>query len=281
MNNKITTDVIYFDFSKAFDTVNHDKILHKLKHSYAIDGPLLNYICQYLKNREQRVALGNHLSSQKSVLSGVPQESILGPLLFVLFINDLPTGLSEDTSIALYADDTKIWRAIKNDKDREMLQLDINLLNSWAERNLMSFHPDKCKVLTIHNSKNIYHDKPSPYFLGSTSLKSIEVEKDLGVDMTPKLDWEHQIVRLCSQASQKLGLLRRNCFFVNDTKRSRTLYLTIVRSLFEHCSVIWRPTNIALTNKLEGIQKRALKWVLHEEGISYSPKTTYWRKLKV
>ena len=149
----------------------------------------------------------------------------------------------------------------------------------------MNFHPDKCKVLTVHNTHSVYHGSPdntvfSPYFLGSTPLKSVNVEKDLGVDITPKLNWEHQVLRLCSKAAQKLGLLRRCCFFVNDTWRARTLYITIVRSLFESCAVVWRPTSIALLSKLESIQKRGIKWILNEENISYSSSEIYHRKCK-
>ena len=254
MNNKIRTDIVYFDFSKAFDSVNHDLILKKLKFNYGIDGLLLNFLREYLINRSQSVVLGNYTSSPKPVVSGVPQGSILGPLLFVLFINDLPNGLSKDTSIALYADDTKIWRSIVTKDDVLCLQNDITTLNIWAHTNLMKFHPDKCKVLTVHNTRNVYHgDDKNPvysgYFLGNSALVSVGVEKDLGVDMTPKLRWDHQVDRLCSKASQKLGMLRRNCYFVEDTKRSRTLYLAIVRSLFQHCSIIWRPTNLNLNSK--------------------------------
>ena len=282
MNNKVRTDVVYFDFSKAFDSVHHDIILKKLKYDYGIDGLLLNFICNYLKEREQTVVLGNCKSSPKNVLSGVPQGSILGPLLFVLFINDLHRGLSNDTSIALYADDTKIWRAIKNEGDTNILQMDIDLLNHWTVINRMKFNLDKCHVLTLHNSNKNYHieGENSPYTLGSVPLKTVDMEKDLGVDMTPKLNWEHQINRLCSKASQKLGLLRRNCFFVKDFNRARVLYIALVRSIFESCSVIWRPTNISLMRKVEGIQKRALKWVFGEENISYSCQSVYWKKCK-
>ena len=148
----------------------------------------------------------------KPVVSGVPQGSILGPLLFVLFINDLPSGLSKDTQIRLYADDTKIWRAIDSNNDIINLQSDIDILNTWAYKNLMKFHPDKCKVLTVHNSHHIFHGVGgktvfSPYTLDSYPLKSVDIEKDLGVDITPKLNWEHQVTRLCSKAAQKLGLL--------------------------------------------------------------------------
>ena len=282
MNSRLRTDVIYFDFAKAFDSVNHDIILRKLKNDYGIDGMLLKFICNYLKDRKQSVVLGNHRSSSKSVLSGVPQGSILGPILFVLFINDLHHGISEGTNMSLYADDTKIWRVISSESDIKSLQNDIDTLISWTKRNLMKFNKDKCKVLTVHNSHKIYHIEGvnSPYSLEGFPLKTVEVEKDLGVDITPKLNWEHQILRLCSKASQKLGLLRRNCYFVNDKRRARVLYITLVRSIFQSCSVVWRPTNKTLLTRVESIQKRALKWVLNEENLSYSCPVVYVRKCK-
>ena len=133
----LSTDVVYFDFSKAFDSVNHDLILDKLKNYYSIDGRLLKFLKNYLCNREQRVVLDGVKSPAKPVISGVPQGSILGHILFVLFINDLHQGISTDTRIALlslYADDTKIWRSIKNEEDIAQLQRDINILcpTLWA-----------------------------------------------------------------------------------------------------------------------------------------------------
>ena len=98
--------------------------------------------------------------------------------------------------------------------------------------------------------------------------------------MTPKLNWAEQCNRLCSKASQKLGLVRRNCYFVNDTAKARSLYIALVRSLFESCCIIWRPTNQTLSDKIERIQKRAIKWILSEEAISYSSWEVYIRKCK-
>ena len=149
----------------------------------------------------------------------------------------------------------------------------------------MKFHPGKCKVLTFHKTHKCYHGLEgtvvfSPYFLVNHPLKSINVEKDLGVDMTPKLNWDHQVTRLCSAAAQKLGLLRRSCFFVNDTKRARTLYITIVRSLFQSCVEVWRPTSANLISKFESIQKRGIKWILSEESLSYSSEEMYLRKCR-
>ena len=106
------TDVIYFDFAKAFDSVNHDLILHKLKYIYGIDGRMLKFLRSYLHEQKQRAVLDNHMSNEVKVLSGVPQSSILGPLLFVLFINDIYANIDANTNIELYADDTKIWRQI-------------------------------------------------------------------------------------------------------------------------------------------------------------------------
>ena len=248
LNNGKRTDVVYFDFAKAFDSVSHDLILHKLKYMYNVDGTLLKFICNYLQHREQRVVLGSQNSSMKSVLSGVPQGSILGPLLFVLFINDLPEGLSDGTNLALYADDTKIWRLIESEADHDILQKDIAYLNSWAIRNKMKFHPSKCKVLSVRSSPPPLHgilpDIEYLYSLGDSYLDYVDLEKDLGVDITPKLNWLEQCDRLYSKASQKLGLLRRNCYFVKDKARARSLYIALIRSLFESCSIIWRPTKV-------------------------------------
>ena len=149
LNKGIDTDVIYFDFAKAFDTVNHDILLHKLKYNFKIDGALLKFLTCYLKDRKQRVVIGNCQSSLLDVNSGVPQGSILGPLLFAIFINDLPSGLSAETNLAMYADDTKIWRQIVSIRDCYILQNDIDYMQNWAIENKMKFHPKKCKVLQV------------------------------------------------------------------------------------------------------------------------------------
>ena len=121
LHEKIGTDVIYFDFAKAFDTVSHKLILNKLKTQCNIDGTLLKFFTEYLRSRKQHVILDNVISECVDVLSGVPQGSILGPLLFVLFINDIHTNIDKDTNIALFADDTKIWRDINSEADCEIL----------------------------------------------------------------------------------------------------------------------------------------------------------------
>ena len=126
LNSNNLIDVIYFDFAKAFDTVNHNIILLKLKNEYKIDGLMLKFVKEYLHGRIQRVAVNGTLSDTRPVKSGVPQGSILGPLLFVLFINYMQSRISPGTKIALYADDTKIWRHILTPNDHKILQKDID-----------------------------------------------------------------------------------------------------------------------------------------------------------
>ena len=160
LNNKSKVDVIYFDFAKAFDSVSHDLILKKSKHEYKVDGLMVRFIKSYLQGRQQQVVIGGVASSQ--VKSGLPQGSILGTLLFVLFINGMFECVSQKTDIALYADDTKIWREIKISEDKFILQSDIDKLFEWSNRNKMKFHPSKSKVLSISEIYSItYHSQYS------------------------------------------------------------------------------------------------------------------------
>ena len=172
---------------------------------------MLKFLTNYLSGRKQRVVIGSESSDFLPVHSGVPQGSILGPILFVLFINDIPEGLSRGTKIALYADDTKIWRRITSNDDYYILQYDISYLNSWAICNKMNFHPSKCKVLSI--SKRDITD-PFVFSLGQSILENTPSEKDLGVIMTPQLNFDSQCSELYSKACQKLGLVKRNGFLL-------------------------------------------------------------------
>ena len=286
LNDNIRTDVIYFDFAKAFDSVNHDLILLKLKNKFGIDGRLLKFITDYLRDRQQQVLISGKFSSMKNARSGVPQGSILGPLLFIIFIDDIAGGISPGTHLSLYADDTKIWRQIFSDTDILRLQKDIDYLHDWSLSNKMRFHPDKCKVLSVTGkvSEALSLLSVLPFYnfiysMGGISLDYVEFEKDLGVIVTKNLNWQEQCSKVLSKANQKLGMARRNCYFVQDENRRRVLYLTLVRSLFEHCSVIWRPVTKSQISKLEGLQKRAIKWILHEEYSSYS-QSTYIQKCR-
>ena len=274
LNDRSRTDVVYFDFAKAFDSVNHDVILAKLKNQFKIDGKLLRILVNYLQDREQCVVVGGCVSGNRAVASGVPQGSILGPLLFVLFINDMADVVSEGTSLLLYADDTKLWRKIVHWFDHLQLQLDILSLYKWSIDNLMTFHPDKCKVLSVSFQRTVNHLPFMTFFYNldgsdNTELEFVDSEKDLGVMISSKLSWVEQIDSLYTKASSRLGLVKRMCHFVKCESQRRVLYLSLVRSLFEHGAVIWHPSP-AQVDRLEKIQRKGVKWILNERDHHYN-----------
>ena len=267
LNECSRTDIIYFDFAKAFDSVNHDIILNKLKIQFDIDGQLLKFFVSYLKGRVQRVVVGGEFSEAQSVLSGVPQGSILGPTLFVLFINDIGNEIDPMSTIKLYADDTKLYRKISKSNDHEVLQKDINSLNDWALRNKMKFHPNKCKVLSVSLKRTVEN---YIYKLGNMPITYVSSEKDLGVKFNSGLTWTDHCNFIYSKANRMLGLARRTCYFISNVSKKRSIYLALVRSQFEHCSPVWRPGNITSIMKIESIQKKAVKWILGKPIYNYS-----------
>jgi endonuclease/exonuclease/phosphatase family metal-dependent hydrolase len=277
LNNKSRIDVIYFDFAKAFDSVSHDLILNKLKFNYNIDGLMLKFVKSYLEGRKQQVVIGGYKSSILTVKSGVPQGSILGPLLFVLFINDMFSCISEGTNIALYADDTKIWREILSFSDHHVIQNDINRLYDWSLRNKMVFHPKKCKALAITLQRNVLDNLPFNNFVytlnesdSDSDIDSVQSQADLGVQINTRFTWGAHCDSLVSKASSRLGLLRRTCHFTTDRRQKRSFYLALVRSIFEHCSVVWSPQSSTHMERFAAIQKRAIKWINGEQFTSYS-----------
>ena len=204
-----------------------------------------------------------------------------GPLLFVLFINDLHDVISPGTEIALYADDTKIWRQIHTETDCYSLDNDISAMVCWASENLMTFHPKKCKIVSV--AGKIFLDclpfqRIFPYSMNDVILDHEKSEKDLGLMVCSNLSWIKHQDAILSKAISQFNLLRRTCHFVLNPTKKRTLYLTIVRSLFEHCGNIWAPSQDAIKNRFEPFQKRCIKWILNEQIESYSD-SLYYSKL--
>ena len=152
---------------------------------------------------------------------------------FVLFINDIGIGINDGSKLSLYADDTKLYRIIKNLSDNVKLQKDIDLLHDWAVLNKMKFHPNKCKILSV-TLKRI--TSQYVYKLADTPIQFVNTEKDLGVNFNSALTWTEHCNYLYSKANSKLGLARRTCNFISNVRKKRSIYLAVVRSQLEHCS---------------------------------------------
>ena len=271
----VRTDIIYFDFKRAFDTCNHDIILHKLKSKFGVDGMLLRYIKNYLRDRKQKVVIEGESSDVLPVILGVPQGSLLGPILFTMFINDIFEQVTEGTQILLYADDTKIWREIKCWNDHISLQRSVSNLYDWSVKNKMFFHPDKCKVLSVSPTGASCQFSTLPFFqfyytLNDSIIDYVPQQTDLGLYVCSNLNWSSHCEYITSSMTTKFNLLRRTCYFLRNSANKRSLYLTMVRSLTEHCSPIW--CNIGRTQLLllEKLQKRVVKWIRNEPLESYT-----------
>ena len=186
------TDAILLDFSKAFDKVDHEGLLSKLDH-LGINGPLLKWARSFLVGREQRVVVEGMESTPSKVLSGVPQGTVLGPLFFLIYINDISKGLSEGTKIRLFADDSLLYRTIESPSDAAILQKDLNTLQLWEKKWKMEFHPGKCQLLRITNKNEPI--KPT-YFIHDTPISETDSAKYLGVVIDNKLKWTKQYSNL-------------------------------------------------------------------------------------
>ena len=261
----LPVDIIYLDFRKAFDAVPHQRLIEKLK-SFGISGNLLEWLKCFLIGRKQRVVIGEEQSSWSEVKSGIPQGSVLGPVLFVIFINDIPRALQNATKI--FADDTKAYKAVRNIEDQASLQNDVDSAFNWSQKWQMKFNIDKCHSLPMGHS-NLHY----PYQIDGTIIDSVEEEKDLGVIIDSKLSFHRHIMEIVKKANNTLGCIRRTIKF-KDRNIMLPLYNAHVRSRLEYASVIWNPYRQDDIQAIERVQRRATKLIRGMRGLSYTERLT-------
>lgn len=274
-------DAILLDFSKAFDKVPHARLLTKLAY-YGVRNDTLKWISAFLSQRQQQVALEGVLSSPVGVQSGVPQGTVLGPLLFLAFINDLPESV-QFSSVKLFADDSLLFKRISSPADSLQLQQDLSSLEQWESTWQMEFNPSKCTVIRIAPNKK-KPILPTSYSLHGQTLETTPSSKYLGVLISDDLSWSSHVQATVNKGNRTVGFLRRNFRECTTTVRAAT-YKAMVRPVLDYASPVWDPISQKDVTELEKVQRRAARYV-HNNYSDRTPgcvtsmlKTLQWEPL--
>lgn len=253
-------DVIYLDFQKAFDKVPHKRLMLKID-SMGISGDIYNWIKDWLKDREQRVVLLGSSSQWISVKSGVPQGSVLGPLLFLIYINDIDKGIH--SKVLKFADDTKLYSVVANQSDVKRLKVDLINICNWSNEWLMLFNVEKCKVMHMG-----YNNTKMEYEMNGTIMNEVTEEKDLGIIIQNDLKCNKQCTKAVITANRILGMIKRSFSYL-DRDIVLQLYKSLVRPHLEYCVQAWRPHLHKDIDLIEKVQRRATKLIFELKDKTY------------
>ncbi len=259
-------DAVYLDFSKCFDSVPHERLLMKLDR-YGIKGRLWKWVADFLRGRHQQVSIRGCLSAIASVLSGIPQGSVLGPLLFVLFVNEMPEAVHTCITM-MFADDTKLFTQIKDESDVAKLQDDIDNLQAWADAWQLRFNPEKCKVLHLGRNNQRANYTMTTVAGDRLELQSTDLEKDLGVWIDPSLTFSSHCETQAGKANRTLGLIRRTYSYLDEVSLTK-LYTSLVRCRLEYGYPAWAPMFRKDCELLERVQRRATRLVPNLKELQY------------
>ena len=257
-------DCVFFDFAKAFDKVPHSKLLQRMA-SLGVSESIIKWTESYLTGRKQVVVVNGTKSDAIPVSSGVPQGSVIGPTLFVLFINDLPEHAQ--SSVKMFANDTKMYAPVPDLSACEWIQDDIDSFTGWADSRGMQYHPTKCKVLHFgkDNPNHVYEMDSDE---GRVQLQSDTVEENLGIKSDVELSYEQHISGIIEIADQRLGMIKRGFRYLNGEVLCM-LYKAMVRPILEGGKVVWKPNSPTLIRALERVQRRATRMVASLRNLPY------------
>ena len=261
-DNGSSVDIIYLDFSKAFDKVPHQRLLKKFE-AHGIQGKILGWVEAWLRDRRQRVVINNTSSEWEKVLSGVPQGSVLGPVAFIIFINDLEKVVDSILSLKIFADDTKLAAVVDSPHDRQKLQHSLDNLCKWAKDWGMLFNTEKCHVMHVgqNNPKNAYT-------MNTATLSTINIEKDIGVMIHDSLKPSVQCTTAANRARTVLIQLSK-AFHFRDKNVFIRLYTRYVRPHLEFSVQAWAPYTQHDIDALESVQMKAISMVSGLKSASY------------
>ena len=275
MDNGKLIGTIFIDLKKAFDMVDHKILIEKLK-IYHFNKLTVSWFVSYLENRNQTVKVGNTVSSVGILKYGVPQGSILGPLLFLLYINDLPM-IIKHTEMDIYADDSTLHTADKHTSIIEKnLQKDLNSIQTWCKKNNMSINPTKTTSMLIGSQHRIKTSSDLLLHLNNTIIQSVKTQKVLGIHLDSNLKWDIQIDNLCKKLSTKLTLLRRISKYLS-LESKKLYYNAYMLPLMDFCSIVWSNCNKSLIMRVNKIQKATARWILKSRFDS--PSAPLFKKL--
>ena len=261
LDNKYKVAAVTTDLSKAFDCINHDLMIAKLQ-AYGFSKSALVYINNYLKNRFQRTKVNNTFSEWSGINSGIPQGSILGPLLFNIYVNDLFYFLDEK-KVTNYADDNTPYEIDKflNDVITQ-LEGNISILSIWFTDNYFKMNADKCHLLVLKHKDEMkinVHDK----FINGEEIVNL-----LGIKIDNNLDFEEHVTSLCKKSSHKLHALARVASFM-DKNKLRSLMKAFIESQFSYCPLVWMFHSRKLNNIINRIHERALRIAYNDYNTSF------------
>ena len=250
---------VFLDLKKAFDSVPHQSLLDLLS-SFSLPPYLLNWIHSYLLNRSQSVVVSGSTSSSLLVSSGVPQGSILGPLLFLVYINgvtDIP--LSVSSHLSLYADDIFLFRPISSQSDMCLLQTDLDSISSWLSSHLLQLNSSKSKYIIFSRKPPSYFDVFPSLSISSSPIERVATFRYLGVLLSSNLSWAPHISSICCKSRRILGLIFRHFHPHSSPSTIIKLYVSLVRPHLEYCSAIWAPSSPSLCHRIDSVQLFAIK----------------------
>jgi hypothetical protein len=264
MEKHYQIDVVYTDFSKAFDSICHRKALDSL-YTFGFSLNFVKWFSSYLTNRVQYVMIENQKSKVIRVTSGVPQGSHIGPWLFLIFIDRI-TEVVKNSNVLVFADDIKIFRTIKEGCDTDRLQEDINSLSEWCDRYSLHLNINKCKIMSFHRKKNPIINV---YNINNVELPRVYETIDLGVTFVENITFNRHIDNIIAKANSMFGFVKRWTGEFNDMSTILVLYFSYIRSQVEYAAIVWSPYYTVHIKRIESIQKKFLLFLLKKTGWDY------------
>lgn len=275
LDKNLEVHSVYTDFTKAFDSVSHPILLTKLR-TFGLSPTMIKWFASYIQNRELSVRFNGKTAESFTQTIGVPQGSVLGPLLFNLFINDLTYQLKCDH--LLFADDLKIFSTINHPTDTVRLQGDIDTLKTWCSRNQLKLNVQKCFFIAFSNR---VVPLETSYKIGGDVLSKVHKIEDLGVAMDSKLRFDAHIEKSVNKAYRMLGLVMRTTKNFTDYACINLIYNALVRSILEYNTSIWAPFYSTYAHRVERVQKLFTRQIFFKNGLQPTDYGTRLRALRM